>query len=86
MTLLSSYFEGPFGFNQLLCVLAPWSVEDRSQKPLLVSTGTARSEHASTDRGGAQVVEHSMIGQDQHTRVVLHWRRAIEDGLAQEQR
>lgn len=52
---------------------------------MLVPSGSTGSENTLLDVGGGEMVEHSVIGHDEHRAIIFHWRGAVEYALTKEQ-
>lgn len=50
----------------------------------LIPRGPTRGQDAVLDTAGSEMVEHGVVGHDEHAGVVLVRRRAVQDGFAQE--
>ena len=53
---------------------------------LLIPRRRTRSQHIILDTTRRQVIQHRMIRHNQHAAIVLHWRRPVQNTLAQKHR
>src|SRR5690242_7845184 len=72
-------------FHVSTALVLPFLVRGRGETHLLlVPCGGTGSENVVLDTTGRQMVQHRVVGHDQHAAVVFHWRGAVQDALAQE--